>query len=185
MTQTNQENLGNSAFVLTLLMSQPYLLLELCSWILWLEYIVKKINPHLNSNVIIPDNLREIFMYEESAALPKNTDLTIIIQTMKCGEFKAHSRGLRRVRGKEYSLQLYLPVFIGNNSKVNIFSLKILHKYQLLIRELLMCKFVAINPAIPMSVFGAYLILSSITINVAEGKKLMKFWILKYSYNKM
>lgn len=74
---TNQEKSGNSAFALTLPMSKPYMLIDLCNWILWLEYIVKKINLHLKSNVIIPDNLREIVMFEESEALPKNTDLTI------------------------------------------------------------------------------------------------------------
>lgn len=93
---------------------------------------------------------------------------------------KAHTV---RHRGQKYDLQIYLPVFVGNNSKENILSSEILHKYQLLIRELLMCKFVCINPAIPMSLLVAYLILSSITINDAEGKKLMKFWNLKYSYN--
>ncbi|CAG2230637.1 unnamed protein product [Mytilus edulis] len=165
---------------LTLPMSKPYMLIDLCNWILWLEYIVKKINLHLKSNVIIPDNLREIVMFEESEALPKNTDLTINIQTKECGEMKAHTV---RHRGQKYDLQIYLPVFVGNNSKENILSSEILHKYQLLIRELLMCKFVCINPAIPMSLLVAYLILSSITINDAEGKKLMKFWNLKYSYN--
>lgn len=121
-------------------------------------------------------------IYEKSKLLPKNTDFTINIQTKECGEMKAHPRGLTHVREKKDSLNLYLPVFVRNNSKENIFSSEILHKYQLLIREILMCKIVYINPAIPMSLLVAYLILSIITINESEASKLRKFLILKYSY---
>ncbi|CAC5389900.1 unnamed protein product [Mytilus coruscus] len=205
MTLTiNQEKSGNSDFFLSLLTSvQPVdqhlgFILQIL-----LYYLTKKKKSVLNSNAIIQDNIHKVVRwivknfvasivnekdeitnkysgkkYEKSEAQPK-TDLTINIYRNECDEMKAHSM---RLREKKYDLQIYLPVFVGNNSKENIFSSDILLKYQLLIRELLMCKFVYINPAIPMSVLVAYLILSTITINEAEVSKLRKCFILKYSY---